>query len=214
MIKSKGYKYFEDIFKLKTDFGSKEYYRFYHKLNKIYVHPLLANKLDNSEIDDEIIDSMRQWHYLFLHNLDPFISIRRKAYDFAFLNTPITRALMDENIIVYHKYHKRVYMQNYLFNYYNQQFLYFFIQEKLKGFKYIYHNIYFRFFKGFKFESDFFTIGKRKSVFRLSARPWEWQSNIFIHGYNLKWDIPMELYKGDYRRTYFHENVIPTNRVL
>lgn len=209
-----GYQDFEQIFKIQTELGSREFYRYYHKLNKIYIHPLFRDKLDTGEIEHIIIDAMRQWHYLFIHNLDPFIAIRRKNYDFEFLNSPITRAMMDENIIVYNKYHKRLYFENYLYNYYNHQFLYFFVKDKLKGFKYCYHNLYFRFFKAFKFESNFFTIGKRKSIFRISARPWEWKSSQFVHGYNLKWDIPMELYKGDYRRSYMYENVIPTNRIL
>lgn len=214
MIKTDGYYEFEKIFKIQTEICSKDFYRFFHKINKIYVHPLYADKLDEGKIDDELIDAMRQWHYVFVHNLDPFISIRRKNYDFEFLNKPITRALMDENILIFHKYHKRVYMQNYIYNYYNHQLLYFLIKDKLRGFRYFYHNLYFRFFKAFKFESDFFTIGKRKSILRLSARPWEWQSSLFVHGYNLKWDVPMELYKGDYRRNYFIENIIPTNNVL
>jgi len=199
---------------MQTELCSTEFYRFHHKINKLYVHPLYANKLDEGRIDDELIDAMRQWHYAFIHYLDPYISIRRKNYDFEFLNTTITRALMDENVIVYNKYHKRLYMQNYIYNYYNHQLLNMFIKDKLKGFKFFYHNLYFRYVKAFKFESDFYTIGKRKSIFRLGARPWEWRSSLFVHGYNLKWDVPMELYKGDYRRTYFFEHIIPTNRIL
>lgn len=214
MIKTQGYNEFEKIFRIQTEMSSKEFYRFYYKINKIYVHPLFENCLDNGKVDDIIIDAMRQWHYVFVHNLDPLISIRRKNYDFEFLNTPVIRAMMDENIIVFHKYHKIVCMQNYLYNYYNHQFLYFLIKDKLKGLKYFYHNLYFRFFKAFKFESDFFTIGKKKSILTLGARPWEWRSSLFVHGYNLKWDVPMELYKGDYRRTYYIENIIPTDKVL
>lgn len=157
---------------------------------------------------------MRQFHYLFMHNVDPYLAMRRKFYDFEFFNQHVTQAFLDEKIIIFHKYHKRIFFENYLYNFYNSQLLYFFINQKLKGYKYYYHNIYYRFFKAFKFESDFYTIGKRKTIFKLSTRPWEWQSNQFVHGYNLKWDIPMELYKGDYRKIYYYEHVVKTKNIL
>lgn len=157
---------------------------------------------------------MKQWHYVFVHNIDPYITVRRKSYDFEFFNLPLTKAFFHENILIFNKYHKRIYFENYLYNYYNSHLLYFLLSNKLKGFGYFYHNIYYRFFKSFRFESDYYTIGKRRTIMRISLRPWEWKSNQFVHGYNLKWDVPMELYKGDVRRTYWWENVIPNNRVM
>jgi hypothetical protein len=157
---------------------------------------------------------MKQWHYVFVHNLDPCITVRRKSYDFSFFDLPATNAFFNENILLFNKYNKKIYFENYLFNYYNSQLVFYLIRNKLKGYRYFYHNYYYKIFKSFRFESDFYTIGQRKTIFRLSLRPWEWKSHQFIHGYNLKWDVPMELYKGDFRKVYWWENVISTKRVL
>lgn len=61
-------------------------------------------------------------------------------------------------------------------------------------------------FLSFKFSIDGYAMGQRR--YRLSwSRPgWEYTSKLKYHGFNLKWDVPNELYKGDLSRPYLDEN--------
>ena len=88
---------------MENEITKKQFYRFFHKINKIFIHPTFANQLDSGEIDDNIVDYMKQWHYIFVHNLDPYMTIRRKYYDFAFFEQPATKAFFNENVLLFNK---------------------------------------------------------------------------------------------------------------
>jgi hypothetical protein len=49
---------------------------------------------------------------------NPYISIRKENYDFEYFSQPITRALLEENIIFFHKYNKIVRVEQHLYNLY------------------------------------------------------------------------------------------------
>lgn len=108
---------------------TKEVARFLYKINKVFINKELSDKLDRGrELDYELYDALRQWDRTFKKNSDPFISVRKESYDFEYFSLPMTRALLDENVIFFHKYNKHLYIEQYIQNYYIEEAI-----DKVKG---------------------------------------------------------------------------------
>jgi hypothetical protein len=66
------------------------------------------------------------------------------------------------------------------------------------------HAVYIPFI-AFKFSLDYYALGKQRYFSKYSAPGWEYKSRVKYQGFNLKWDVPSELYKGDLRKDYIDE---------
>jgi hypothetical protein len=135
------------------------------------------------------------------HGLDSFISIRKESTDYVFFQQNITKALFDENIYFYHKYNKQVHLEQKIHIAYLKVFLYPQFKTKLTYLQKIY-STYYSFIKSYRFSSDGFNMGRLRYHSFFLRLPWEFESNLKYHGYNLKWDVPQELYKGNLQSDY------------
>jgi hypothetical protein len=174
--------------------------KFFYKINKLYHHKELSNLLDNNTIDYEIYNVLAQWRLVSSKHAEAFISIRRKAVDYKYFERPITQAMLDENIIFYHKYNKQVRLEHNSYRY--------LIQDKLnKLYKFslsrrMYYHLYYSPIEAFTFSNDGFTMGQRRFYTSFFSPPWEHRRNLKYHGYNPKWDVPSELYKNKLNYNY------------
>ena len=162
--------------------------------------------MDNGEVDLQAFNFLHQWHQLYKKNPSHYLSIRKDAYDYDFFHVPIVKAFQDLGIIYFHKYNQIV-LQSHEINFmllkaisflqsgkYNTKLL---LEEKFSRWKKLYYSTYYTHFKTFQFSSNYFSMGNRRSRTRYLQIPWEYENNLFVHGVSPKWDIPLELYKGN-----------------
>lgn len=178
--------------------------RLKYKLNKVFIHPMMAQKLDEGSIDYDIIDHLKQWKRLFNQHDDPYIILRRLVYDQQYTMQPTTIALLDENITYWNKYTQRVSYEHYIYHGLLEQVLREQRQVKLNTlFKRLYSKFYYSVFKSFIFGIDYWSIGKKKYKYMVAAGYTEFSSREYLYGLNLKWDVPLELYKGEYNKRFY-----------
>lgn len=183
--------------------------KFLYKINKLYVHPSMSLALDKGTIDSEVLDALTQWKKLFSKHYTPYIALRREVYDNEWLRQPITIAMLEENIIFYNKYFKRVHFEHFFHNHMNASALGFLYKKKINSLiQKLYFHVYFRPFKAFLFHIDYYTIGKYKYKFYYFKDGWDYQSKDWTYGSNLKWDVPDELYKGNQNQSL----IMPTGQ--
>lgn len=193
-------KFFEPenfLTQINQNFIQVEYARFYHKINKIYCNPEMSLSLDKGSIDIEILDVFKQWKSINKKYNDPHIKVRRDFSDWEYFSLPLTRAMLNENILLCHKYNKQVEMEQYIYNYFVFITYDLFKIKKLGRniFSILYFYLVYSPFYAFKFSIDYFAIGQRKQLLRHVSTGHEMEVNQWMHGTNLKWDIPTELYK-------------------
>jgi hypothetical protein len=165
-----------------------------YKLNKLYLNKKLSNLLDNNTIDFEVYNVLNQWRDLSVRYIDTFISIRKRNIDGRYFERPMTQAMLDECILFFHKYNKQVRLEQYVYRYVVFENL----QKKYKFsiLERIYYTFYYWPVHTFNFSSDGLSMGQSRTFTRFGAAPWEHSKNLKYHGYNPKYDVPMELYKG------------------
>jgi hypothetical protein len=182
----------------------KEIKRFLFKINKFYLNPHMSSSLDKGLIDHEFFDAMKQWRHIYNVFSNAWIGIRRKLYDNQFIQLPLTRALLEEGILFEHKYHKRVAMEHYIYFKFLLILFRSLKNEQIKTsfwkpFYFQYYNVV----EAYRFNSNWYTIGNKKSIGFYDKLGWEWEANEWIHGINLKWDVPDELYKGSHNIKFY-----------
>jgi len=69
-----------------------------------------------------------------------------------------------------------------------------------------YYKGYYRHFVAFRFNLNYYAMGSRRSKYRILPAPWENEKGQYIHGLSPKWDIPLELYKGNFTFLYIDNN--------
>lgn len=197
---------------IKTDdFLAKDYNRFSYKINKMFLNPHLAAKLDDGTIDYDIMDALNQWYKFSLKYDDACLFLRKKPIYFEYFRQPITLAMLDENIVLFNKYTNKVSLEQNIYRTY--------LYPKMASMKHkknqwqrLYY-MYYRYCIAFKFAIDFWQIGFRKALTTYFVEGQDKDSSKFVHGYNLKWDIPMELYKGNFQRNYYLDNFIMVKNI-
>jgi hypothetical protein len=163
---------------------------------------LLKNYLDDGSIDYLIHDILKQWEFLISkHGIKASLGIRKEVTDYNYLDLPITKALFDENILLYHKYNKQVQLEQHIYI----KFLKFYLKGKYdKKFTVLqrFYGVYYSAIKAYKFSNDGINIGRYRRILYIMYPPWEFTGKLKYHGYNLKWDVPHELYKGNLESEY------------
>ena len=74
---------------------------------------------------------------------------------------------------------------------------------KAKGFLNQFYFIYYSIFKSFVFSLNFLAIGNKNYFIQAFKTNEDYTSGLYIHGSNMKYDVPSELYKGDTRSNTF-----------
>jgi hypothetical protein len=196
------------------DWYYRECTKYIYKINKLYTNPRLSIHLDKGTIDYEIADAMIQWDKIFNKHSNSWVEIRRNAYDNEWFIQPITLAMLDENIIFYNKYFKRVHFEQHIFNHLNRYALTQIMYKKMSNiFEKVYFYLYYRPFLAFIFNIDYYTIGKIRHNNYLFKQGWEYSSKDWIWGSNLKWDVPDELYKGNQNQSFYYETGQSTTKL-
>lgn len=194
---------FINIIECENKFHNKELLKYLYKVNTLYINNKLQKYLHNGVIDYLIGDALDQWDKLSSWENIAELKIRHTVYDYDYLRQDITQALMESNIIFYERYTKLVKYQNYFYRNFNYLFVRLFkanhfnsISKKLKFKK-------FSIFDAFVFRLNFITIGYRRYYYFWFKTAEEYEKFQKYHGYNIKYDVPMELYKGDLSRIYY-----------
>jgi hypothetical protein len=183
---------------------NKEYFKLDYKFNKLFVNKHLKNYLDDGSIDYYVNDILKQWYHLITrHGTDTYLSIRKEPIDYLYFQQPITKALFDENILLYHKYNKQVHFEQHIYISCIKDLKKDF-GKRLKGFEKL-KGLYFHLFKAFRFSNDGLNMGRLRRWGYMNRNPWEYDNKLVYHGYNTKWDVPQELYKGNLDSSYYIE---------
>jgi hypothetical protein len=180
----------------------KEINRYFYKINKVYSNPKVALSLDKNTLDMEILNAFRQWANVFNNFNEPYIGIRRKSYDWEFLNLPLTQALLDEGVIIVNKYNKRVHAEQYISYHFMSLVEKYLKKNKVNSLYRRLRMTYYNIIKGFKFSTNFYVMGQKKYLLIPIEGP-TLPENEFIYGLNLKWDVPIELYKSKTHESYW-----------
>lgn len=179
-----------------------EYNKFLFKINSLYINPKLSKYIDNGSIDYLIGDVINQWAKLIHFKNQPEINIRRRIVDFEYFKQDITQAFLESNILTYERYNKKVFPSQVVYSYF------FLISKKLffiNHFLSLYSKLKFTkfsIFDAFVFRIDFFTIGSKPYFISYNRPGLEYPKKLFYWGYNIKYDVPMELYKGNVDRVW------------
>ena len=108
---------FENLIELNHNIINREYAKFRYKFNKLYLNKRLARYLDSGEIDISILNVTNQWAYL-INKDDKNCELRIRKYfpDHIYFSLDITKAFLEENLILHHRYNSRVYPYQRIYN--------------------------------------------------------------------------------------------------
>jgi hypothetical protein len=143
---------------------------------------------------------INKYHY------NTFLAIRKDPVDFIYFQQPITKALLDENILFYHKYNKKVFFEQVIYIKFLRYVLTPIFERKFNILQKLY-SIYYSNIKSFKFSNNGINMGRERRLFYFGRDGWEFENKLKFHGYNLKWDVPHELYKGNLDSPYSIEGI-------
>eukprot|EP00340_Litonotus_pictus_P001740 CAMPEP_0170516388 /NCGR_PEP_ID=MMETSP0209-20121228/2614_1 /TAXON_ID=665100 ORGANISM="Litonotus pictus, Strain P1" /NCGR_SAMPLE_ID=MMETSP0209 /ASSEMBLY_ACC=CAM_ASM_000301 /LENGTH=425 /DNA_ID=CAMNT_0010801253 /DNA_START=918 /DNA_END=2195 /DNA_ORIENTATION=+ len=195
-IQAKGVQGFIESIQFKSDIHVQDYNAFKYKINSLYANPRLQKYLDSAKIDYIITDAINQWRKLISWDTEPELNLRKRKYDFDYLRQDITLAMLEENILIYERYNQKVKTHGFLYNYYFEEAAKSMIANK---FTYPFKRVMFlkySIFDAFVFRLNFMSIGKKPYLTSMFMKGEEYKINKWLHGYNIKYDVPMELYKG------------------
>lgn len=205
---------FESLINLDHNVFHREYAKFRYKFNKLYLNNNLSPYLDTGEIDILILNVINQWSSFIKNNPDkPELNIRKSPVDHIYFSQDITKALIEENIILHHRYNSIVRPYQYLYTKFisneteqlNRK--YFKYNKFKKALKYCYYYIS----KSFLFKYNCVSIGRKRYLIYYTKPGSEYSGNVYRYGYNIKYDVPMELYKGNINSTYFYNGSFRTD---
>lgn len=208
IIRIEGVEGFEMLLSGKHCIFEKDYAMFRYKVNKLFVNPRLEKYLDSGEIDWLITNAIGQWgKFAEDYPNETFLTIRKRIRDHEYFRQSITKAMLDENIILFEQYFKKVIPHQYLYGRYLSREKELLKKKMLNIFSYPYY-IYYSFMKAVNFRLSVISIGNRP-YFMAPLKPGqEYTSNLYRNGYNIKYDVPNELYKGNtiVTKNYSFEN--------
>lgn len=206
ILKQDGVEGFKNFISLKSDFLLKDYYRFYHKINRLYTNKRLYKYMDNGKIDVMIGNVIYQWKRYV--NFDSMFLVKRgrNTSDYYFFKEPVIQAMMEERVIIYERYNTQIYFNNmFCSNYINN------IWDEYKKTYFSTISSKFKFSKYFLFECYLFGynligIGSRFYTIKQLKDGREYSKAKGDYGRNVKYDIPMELYKGEFLNYNYYDD--------
>ena len=90
---------------------AREYVKFCNKLNRIFCNQNVSNLLDNNEIDWQFMGFLKQLKRLHF-STSGYVQLLDRPRDYEFLEQPLTKAFLEENVLFYNKYSLTVKMQH------------------------------------------------------------------------------------------------------
>ena len=199
---------FKDFIKLKSEFLIKDYNRFYHKINKLYTNKRLYRYMDEDKIDLMIGNVIYQWKRYV--NFDSMFLIKRNRSfnNFDFFKNPVIQAMLEENVLIYERYSSLIYFNNmfcsnYISNIWNEYKKQYFpsIFSRIKFFKYLV-------FDCTIFGYNIIGLGSRYYLVKQLKDRLEYSKMKGDIGRNIKYDVPMELYKGEFLNYEYYDDEI------
>lgn len=190
---------FESLINLSHDIFKKDQSILRYKINKLYLNKRLSDYLDDNTIDYIIADSLIQWNRIISQfPNDPSLQIRNSPEYFDYFKQDITHALLEEGIIKYIRYHSKVSFADYIHTkYIRNEMENSFSLIKSKGMFNTIHFYWYRIFNCFLFSISTLSVGPQPYIFEPVKSGDNYSSKLYLHGLDYKYDVPMELYKGN-----------------
>ena len=196
-VKENGLQGFKNYIEInESPFILKHFSQLLYKINKLYINPYLHKYSHTIEIDYKIGDAIKQWNYIRKSNSNVEINLKKRTRDYEYFNQDITKAMLQENIISYQRYHEKVTMSSSFYNIYLHSLNSTFEKNHFNSITKKISSIWYSYMKAYVFCYNYMTIGTKNYMnFNLKNGEDYSYSKKFI-GYNIKYDVPMELYKG------------------
>lgn len=196
MIRIEGVEGFEKCLNMTHSIFQRDYAKFRYKINRLFINPRLEKFLESDEIDMIIVNAIGQWgKFAEDHPSETFLAIRKRQMDHEYFRQEITKAMLDENLILFERYFKKVIPQHFIYGKYFSMEKEFLKKKMLNAFRFPIY-VYFCLMKASYFRYSILSIGNRAYFFAPLKEGSEYTWVKYRHGYNIKYDVPNELYKG------------------